>query len=46
MKYNVIICEIVTLVFAVEHETFRLKYERVTVIRILWRTQEHKKLCN
>ena len=32
-KYNVIMCEIVTLAFAVEHETFRLKYETVTVTR-------------
>ena len=33
VKYNVIICEIVTLAFAAEHEAFRLKYETVAVIR-------------
>jgi hypothetical protein len=33
VKYNVIICEIVALAVAVQHEAFRLKYETVTVIR-------------
>jgi hypothetical protein len=32
VEYN-IICEIVTLAFAVEHGAFRLKYETVIVIR-------------